>query len=133
MFIEQMQEHGRFLMWKELQPRLQNGQGTLIIEFSISDSNRVWWTPHDIRREAPVQPITIRRLDDVLDLLCQEPHPFVTWCFEEYLHPVFGKAFLTKPLYCHLGGFEKITFFRCMFPNLSVVMTLRNNKVKGTA
>jgi hypothetical protein len=84
----------------------------------------VWWTQGDVTQEAPVQPPPEKDLDY---LRVMEPHPFVSWCFERYLHPVTGQASLTNPPYSYPPGFVQSKFFQRMFLSLQIVMTVKLN------
>lgn len=125
-FVQQMHERGRFMPWDELQLHLQKGEGTLIVEQAQNDWIRVWWTSQDVMQDAPVQPPSERNLDY---LLLASPHPFVSWCFERYLHSDSGCALLTNPQYRYPPGMVKASFFRRLFPTLRVVMTVKQRPV----
>jgi len=89
---------GRFLPWATLAPKLLAAEGTLIIEQWSDDPKRprcrFWWTGEDVTRLAPVAPPSPNHLDVYGS---KRPHPFVVWCFNQYLHPEHGKAVLTEP------------------------------------
>ena len=117
-----MREHGRFIPWKELEPHLQAGEGTLVVEQAQKDSVRVWWTQQDVVQQAPTQAPAEQELDY---LRFTEPHPFVSWCFGRYLSPNNGEASLTDPPYSYPPGFVEKAFFKERFPKLRVVMTVK--------
>jgi hypothetical protein len=121
-FAQRMREQGRFIAWQELEPRLQAGDGTLVIEQAQKNGIRVWWTQDEVARQAPTQPPAQQDLDY---LRFAEPHPFVSWCFARYLCRDSGKASLTDPPYSYPPGFIDAAFFKDRFPKLSVVMTVK--------
>ena len=132
-FVQLLKSRGRFMLWKELKPRLQAGEGTLIVEESVLHGMRIWWTTDDVMQFGPVQECDAVELYYDSDA---EPPLFVAWCFEQYLHPDTGKAVLTKPHYVNpsLGffglndayppGFVDKSFFAERFPKMRVVMTV---------
>jgi hypothetical protein len=122
-FIRQMREKGRFIPWPQLEPRLQNGEGTLIVEQARYERIRVWWTPGDVLRTVPKPPLPS---EDELDYDRRDrPHPFVSWCFKRYLHPDSGLATLTRPPSDYPGGIVKAAFFNNRYQASRVVMTVR--------
>jgi hypothetical protein len=121
-FAQSMRDRGRFIPWKDLEPRLQDGEGTLLVEQAQKDAIRVWWTQQNVLQEAPTQ---APALQDVDYLRMEKPHPFVTWCFDHYLSPETGEASLTDPPYAYPPGFAEESFFKQRFPNLRVVMTVK--------
>lgn len=122
LFAKRMRRLGRFVAWRELEPRLQSGEGTLVIEQAQKDGIRVWWTPDDVIQESPVAPVPERELDY---LRIESPHPFVAWCFERYLHPQTGHALLTRPPYWYPAGFVRRRFFTKKFTGVMVVMSVK--------
>lgn len=121
-FARLMRDRGRFIPWRELEPHLQAGEGTLVVEQAQKDGVRVWWTQEDVAQEAPTQPPPEQDLDY---LRFAEPHPFVSWCFGRFLSPESGKGLLTDPPYSYPPGFVEESFFRGKFPKLRVVMTVK--------
>ncbi len=117
-----MRDRGRFIPWKELEPHLLAGEGTLVVEQAQKDGVRVWWTQQDVALEAPTQAPAEQELDY---LRMTEPHPFVSWCFSRYLSSDAGKAILTDPPYSYPPGFVEEAFFKERFPKLRVVMTVK--------
>jgi hypothetical protein len=121
-FASRMRRQGRFIQWSALEPRLQVGEGTLIVEQAQKAGIRVWWVHDDVLRTAPIQP----PLENHLNYFpLTEPHPFFSWCFERYLNPDSGQAILTDPPYSYPPGFATAAFFKDRFPALSVVMTVK--------
>jgi len=122
-FARRMREEGRFMPWPQLKPRLLKGEGTLIVEQARSERMRVWWTPGKVLQPAPKhQPPS----EDELDYERRDqPHPFVAWCYEQYLDPKSGRAMLTQPPYDYPGGIVKAVFFKCKCQAPQVVMTVR--------
>lgn len=124
-----MEQQARFIAWGDLEPDLQEGKGTLIVEQGAKQPVRLWWTKDDIPLLAPMPLPT----DDELDYLgLTEPHPFVIWCFEHYLNPQTGKAMLTKPAFSYPPGLISSSTFRKLYPSLSVVLTVRLDSVATT-
>jgi hypothetical protein len=121
-FARKMRELGRFISWEELEPRLQSGDGTLVIEQAQKAGVRVWWTGADIAQQAPVQPPPEEELDY---LRFGTPHPFVTWCFSRYLDSVSGQALLTEPPFSYPPGFVDAAFFIEKYPKARVVMSVK--------
>jgi len=117
-----MRERGRFIAWEELEPRLQAGDGTLVVEAAPKEGIRVWWTQDDIVHQAPTQPPLKEELDY---MRCNAPHPFVSWCYGRFLDPDYGQAFLTEPRFLYHPGIDVETFFSEMYPKLRVVMTVK--------
>ena len=96
-FLNSIRAAGRWIPWAELEPRLVTGVGTLILEEWMDlpySGIRFWWTELDVVSLAPVGSPPSNKLD--LFGHCA-PHPFVAWCFEQFLHPKSGKASLTEP------------------------------------
>ena len=58
-YMRSMKEGGRFIPWKDLEPRLQVGEGTLMVEQAHKIGNRLWWTPDDVMHEASIQAPTL--------------------------------------------------------------------------
>lgn len=121
-FSRQMRAQGRFVSWAELEPRLQDGVGTLVVEQAQKQGVRVWWTEDDVVQEAPVPVIPEPELDFFRR---NRPMPFVSWCFGRYLHRESGKAFLTEPAYSYPPGFLTAGFFKDRFPKMQVVVTVK--------
>jgi hypothetical protein len=121
-FASRMRRQGRFIHWGALEPRLQVGEGTLIVEQAQKAGIRVWWVQDDVLGIAPIQPPLE---EDLQYFRLTEPHPFVSWCFERYLNPDSGQATLTDPPYWYPPGFVAAAFFKARFPALSVVMTVK--------
>jgi hypothetical protein len=123
-------EQGRFVEWNELEQKLLSGEGTLVVEQAQKQGCRVWWTPEDVAGLSPVAPPS----EEELDYLKFTPaHPFVLWCFQQYLQPESGRAILTNPPYSYPPefidsyppGFMEADFFRSRFPHVNVVMTVK--------
>jgi hypothetical protein len=120
-FARSMRDQGRFMTWKELEPLLRAGDGTLIVEQAQKDGVRVWWSRDDVLREASMKPPAEADLDYMRS---GKPHPFVAWCFARYLSRDAGGATLTRPPYSYPPGFVEAAFFEERFPTLRVVMTV---------
>jgi hypothetical protein len=121
-FVRRMSQHDRFISWENLESRLQAREGTLIVEQAHKAGVRVWWAGEDVLQAAPMQP----PLEEELDYLrFKEPHPFVAWCFERYLHPESGRASLTDPPFSFPPGFVRAAFFKDKFPGLRVLVTVK--------
>ena len=115
---------GRFIPWHDLVPRLQQGDGTLIVEQGLMAAHRVWWTPDDLHQTAPMPPplesyLRFRRTGP--------PHPFIGWCHATYLSVDDGQASLTKPNFRLRAGPIRSTLFRDKFPDLNIVMTVKQD------
>ena len=58
-FVEAMSAAGRCLSWDEFSRKLNNKEGTLIHDFTISGwpggYSRIWWTPEDLYKRCPYQ------------------------------------------------------------------------------
>lgn len=121
-FAQEMRERDRFIPWHDLKGHLESGRGTLVVEQAQKDGVCVWWTLDNVEEQAPAHPPSEKELDY---FRWQEPHPFVAWCHERYLHPHTGKASLTKPPYSYPPGFVTAEFFRSKFPNQQVVSTVK--------
>lgn len=121
-FARLMRDRGRFIPWQQLEPHLQAGDGTLLIEQAQKDGIRVWWTHENVVQAAPTQPPPEQDLDYLRFI---EPHPFVSWCFGRFLAPESGNALLTDPPYAYPAGFVEAVFFRNRFPKVQVVMTVK--------
>jgi hypothetical protein len=122
-FTRQMREKGRFIPWPQLEPHLRRGEGTLIVEQGRSERIRVWWTPGDVFQTVPKPPLPS---EDELDYDRRDrPHPFVSWCYERYLHPESGQALLTRPPHISPSGIMKAAFFMDKCQASRVVMTVR--------
>jgi len=111
----------RTLSWQEVEHHLREGAGTLIIEQAQKQPCRFWWTSDDLRTLAPVPIPPFGELDL---MLLNSPFPFVRWCFERYLSPVTGCAFLTRPTGLRFPpGFTDPDFFITRFPSARVTAT----------
>ena len=132
-FYNQMQLRGRVKDWKEIEPHVSIGRGTLLIEqgaetikYDLPD--RIWWTPEDILHLSPVRPPV---LDDLDTFGFYHPHPFVEWCFRRYIDPQSGTAVLVHGVkfpkaglpsgFMDTGG--RTAYFRKTFPAASIVDT----------
>ena len=123
-FSRQMCEKGRFIPWPQLAPRLHRGEGTLIVEQARYERIRVWWTPSDVFQVVPKPPPPP---EEELDYDRRDrPHPFVSWCYERYLHPHSGLAMLTRLPSGYPGGIVKAVFFEREYQASRVVMTVRS-------
>ena len=126
----ELEARGRFIAWPELQPRLEAGQGTLIVEQCFSDVGpymrcRFWWTDEDVLDLAPVPPPAYDDLDLFGD---QRPHAFVEWCHQRYLALDGGVAAMTDehaalPLKTPIENCHFSAYFRTQYPHLAVVDT----------
>jgi len=119
----------RFIPWNELEPRLQAGEGTLVVEQAMVEGLRVWWTDEDITQHAPMPTPSEKELDYHR---FKKPHPFVSWCYDSYLSPESGRALLTNPPFSYpRRGVTEAAFFKARFPKMQVVMTVKSpDKVK---
>ena len=119
--------HGRTLPWPEVAQHLRDGTGTLIVEQAQKQGLRLWWTPDDVSAESPYQPLPFAELN----LFFADPaQPFVAWCFERYLSPATGTAFLTRPVGLSFpAGFVAPDFFTAQFPSSRVVATTLTTKL----
>jgi hypothetical protein len=120
--VRHIKPHGRFIAWRELEPRLVNGEGALVVEQAQKQRHRLWWTPEKPLAVGPVSPPPEEELDF---LRLMKPHPFVDWCQKRYLSAETGTALLTAPPSKYLPGFVKAAFFLERFPSLQVVMTVK--------
>jgi hypothetical protein len=121
-FRERMRRAGRFVHWFELLPRLNRGEGTLIVEQAQKASCRVWWTDQDVR--AAAGNLAVPESTTLDYFRTQAPHPFVRWCHERFTAAKGGTAFLTRSPYRHPPGFVEASFYREKFPTLAVVVTV---------
>jgi hypothetical protein len=130
-FQKQMQEQGRFINWNDLVVRLEDGQGTIIVEGQHKMPYRVWWTQENVPALYPQPLPTEQELSDAsMDYYCtdDETHPFMEWCFTRYLHPDNGLASLTNPpvnIMKEVSGFDSAQLFKVKFPNIQAIDTVR--------
>lgn len=99
-FRDRLRVQGRLPRMNELQPKLEAGEGTLMVEMS-KGSRRVWWTPDDV--PATGEPVDVEDDEEYVAILSGEKeHAFNTYCLREYLDEETGKALLTpiRPTTC---------------------------------
>lgn len=123
-FRRKMNAQGRFRSWDDLLPALDDGSGTLIIEQANKLPVRVWWTPDDVLAIAPCPPPEDEQLQCDAISPPTTPHPFVSWCHQQYTHEETGTALLTLPTLELPPGLFFAPFFREQFPRLSVLDTV---------
>ena len=121
-FRREMERVGRFVEWNDLLPKLEAGEGTLIVEQAQKDGVRIWWTSREVGASSTVAPPAEEELDY---LRLSEPHQFVAWCKATFLDRDSGSALLTNPPYRYPPGFVEASFFREKFPRLQIVMTVK--------
>jgi hypothetical protein len=87
---------GRFLEWQEVEAKLRDGEGTLVIEHrSPKGPIREWWTSDDLIGASPVRlPASLQSLPGEQDFgLLRE---YAASCASRYLDVESGTAKLTK-------------------------------------
>lgn len=119
-FVRRMREQGRYIPWQQLEPHLHAGEGNLVVEKAMMETDRVWWTQEDVAEFSPAPLPTEEELDC---LWPDNSHPFVTWCFERYLHPDSGQTSLTIPFLP--PGVVELSWLGEKFPNLKIVKTVK--------
>ncbi|QDV48733.1 hypothetical protein [Gimesia fumaroli] len=124
LFYLSMWNDGRTLSRRKLRRRFDAGEtGTLILESPTMGwgFTHAWWTPDDLKTLSPV----IKQEDDVyweqvLDLMEEDqPHPWDEWCWQEYVSPHQGKAFLLKVW----NGKKYANWLKRHFPSVTIVET----------
>jgi hypothetical protein len=91
-FRRRMRSQGRFATAKRLRPRLQAGEGTLIVETGHKGSYRVWWAADDLLSLG--RPVSTK--EELTGLISGRlKHEFNERCLKEYLDNEHGKAHLT--------------------------------------
>ncbi len=78
---------GRFLDWKEVELRLRNGQGSLILHYASPHTWRLWWTGDDLHALAP-EPLAAETSTEAV-------RSFAQTCVKRYVDPEAGHASLT--------------------------------------
>ncbi len=104
LFYLRMRSDGRTLSRRALRHRLQSGEtGTFIIETPTMGwrMTHAWWTPDDLLALAPTTEPLPEEYEDLIAEMRVHPwetrvHPWDEWCWQEYLSPFGGKAFLLK-------------------------------------
>jgi hypothetical protein len=91
-FRNSMKSKGRFIALNDLRPTLDDGTGTLIIEWWLKGPYRIWWTEDDMLSLG--KPATTR--EEIHALYEGQEHPFNSRCLTEYLDEETGKAFSTS-------------------------------------
>lgn len=97
LFYFRMRSDGRTLSRRALRRRLQSGEtGTFIIEAPTMGwgMTHAWWTPDDLLALAPIAEPLPEEYEDLIAEM--QVHPWDEWCWQEYLSPFGGKAFLLK-------------------------------------
>ena len=85
---EQMKRKNRYLSWLEVETKLKNREGTIIVECGYSNV-RFWWTPDCILGKTH-----LILESDKQKLPYPQKTPFSDWCHSRYLDTSFGSAFL---------------------------------------
>jgi hypothetical protein len=124
LFERAMAQQDRFVPWEDLEPWLESGKGTLIVEQANKRYERTWWTTEDVANLSPVGLPSEEEPDYHVPRI-RDPHPFVFWCLEQYLHPETGRALLTRPAGLYSIGYVPVDICKSRFPKLTVVMTER--------
>ena len=88
-----MTRQKRALQWEDFTKALEEKRGTLIVEGDPFKGPNLWWTSDDVRSASPY-----RCSCDIGTLRDRGYDPFMQWCYERYLSPKIGHAFLV------LGG-----------------------------
>jgi hypothetical protein len=95
-FIKRLSANGRLLSWGEFLVQTQNESGSVVMEVGKKAKPRFWWTRDRILSIAPMAPPRLREQEYVA-FGGANYHPFARWCYEHYLSPETGSAFLTYP------------------------------------
>ena len=118
-------EQGRFLSWTDFLKRTNNSPVTVVIEVGNKLPSRFWWTDEKILAQVPAEPPKYAELN-IIAYGGRTYHPFSRWCYENYLAPNGGTAFLVSSLE---AGFETFPFdtdydeqMKQRFPNQDVVI-----------
>jgi hypothetical protein len=122
----------RTISWLDIEQHLEAGRGTLIIEQAQKQGVRLWWTSDDVLSVTPHRPPS----GSEIDYLCLDPspHPFIGWCFQRYLSPLSGSAYLTRLEGLKLPpGFVSPEFFMGIYPAARVVATVLTQKPTSNA
>lgn len=90
-FEERMKSANRLLSFEEFERKLRSNEGTYISEYRAKGPHRFWWTSDNLYKMSPVAIVS--------DLtMSVDPDPavkvFARWCFDRYVSPNNGKAFL---------------------------------------
>jgi hypothetical protein len=85
---EKLRERNRYLSWSEIEPKLRNQEGSIIIECSYTNS-RFWWTPDNVLSKTELRPEPIWP-----KAVSHKSSPFALWCYSHYLNTDFGSAIL---------------------------------------
>lgn len=122
---KRLAEQGRFLSWTEFLTRTSDSPGTVVIEVGNKLQSRFWWTAEKILSQAPTEPPKYAELN-IIFYGGATYHPFSRWCYENYLAPDTGTAFLVSSFD---AGFETFPFdpeydeqMKQRFPNQDVVI-----------
>ena len=120
-----LSEQGRLLSWAEFLARTRQSRGTVVVEVGNKLQRRFWWIGEEILLLAPKQPPKYAELN-IISYGGATYHPFSRWCYENYLAPKGGKAFLVSSLE---ADFETFPFapdydeqMKERFPNQDVVI-----------
>ncbi len=119
-FRNQMHRRGRLLSRSEVKKRIAAEGGTMIIESPSPGwgNTRAWWTPDSLMALAPFPTPTEKDYEgDLFDK--ERAVPWDQWCWDNYVSPDVGRAFLVKTS-ARKRAVEK---WRREFPNLEFAKT----------
>lgn len=93
LLTDAMTAKNRVMQWPEFVQVLQEKRGTLIVEGDPRKGPNFWWTAENVHSLSP-SPCSC----DLGTLFDSSHRPFRVWCYERYVSPAIGSAFLV------LGG-----------------------------
>lgn len=92
-FRRKLRLTGRFITLRQLRPRLNAGEGTLIEEWGPKGPYHIWWTDENIMARGT--PPTEHECNEMIGGDGKE-QTFNTLCVKDYLEPETGRALLTN-------------------------------------
>ncbi len=93
LLTDAMTAKNRVIQWPEFVQTLREKRGTLIIEGDPRKGPKFWWTAEKVSSLSPY-PCS----SDLGTLFDRSYRPFRAWCYQRYISPATGSAFLV------LGG-----------------------------
>lgn len=97
---ESMTRTKRALLWPDFVRALEEKHGTLIVEGDPRKGPNLWWTTESVSAVSPH-----RCSCDLGSLFDRNYRPFRMWCYERYISPTTGTAFLVLGGEGHRRGF----------------------------